>query len=335
MLFEPKALSTTTLPKEELENDLRNAKRFGPCAIGDKALYLGRYLRDRSLYVPVSSVHRAFKRVAMSRGGFNRKGLFATLPYLVVLFDDGKERSCLFKKEEDVDLFLLEMKQRHPAIKRHSKEAEKLLKERRYRLEEKKRKLEQVKGLAVIHTLDESIALLEKTPRLSIELSAAAKQKRMHDMSNPAYKWVALAITIMGVLAALYGAYQFLHGASFSIFFMLFGFGAIFLFSGAHVLPTSENNRTAILRRFTNSIDAMEKALADTPDFPVPARYAHPTVLQWMEQIIADQRADTAAEALEQLKKDLKALNADVEVDPEEFEDIITIKPLFLVYHYE
>lgn len=36
MLFEPKALSTTTLPKEELENDLRNAKRFGPCAIGDR-----------------------------------------------------------------------------------------------------------------------------------------------------------------------------------------------------------------------------------------------------------------------------------------------------------
>ena len=84
-----------------------------------------------------------------------------------------------------------------------------------------------------------------------------------------------------------------------------------------------------------DTIDAMEKALADTPDFPVPARYAHPTVLQWMEQIIADQRADTAAEALEQLKKDLKALNADVEVDPEEFEDIITIKPLFLVHHYE
>ena len=34
-------------------------------------------------------VTRVYKRVAMSKGGFSGKGIFATLSYLVVEFDGG------------------------------------------------------------------------------------------------------------------------------------------------------------------------------------------------------------------------------------------------------
>ena len=39
---------------------------------------------------------------------------------------------------------------------------------------------------------------LNKNEELSIALSAGAKRKRVYDRSNPAYKWVALSITLLG-----------------------------------------------------------------------------------------------------------------------------------------
>ena len=42
----------------------------------------------------------------MSKGGFTGKGFFGSLPYLVVEYDDGKQKQCNFKHEEDVDRLL-------------------------------------------------------------------------------------------------------------------------------------------------------------------------------------------------------------------------------------
>ena len=42
----------------------------------------------------------------MSKGGFTGKGVFGTLSYLVVVYEDGKEKQCNFKHEEDVDRFV-------------------------------------------------------------------------------------------------------------------------------------------------------------------------------------------------------------------------------------
>ena len=70
-------------------------------------------------------------------------------------------------------------------------------------------------------------------------------------------------------------------------------------------------------------------------DFPVPARYAHPVVLQRMIRVLREGRAQSAEEALTVVKADLKALNADVQVSQEEYDEVVAIKPMFLVSDYE
>ena len=79
----------------------------------------------------------------------------------------------------------------------------------------------------------------------------------------------------------------------------------------------------------------MQRYIDAFPDFPVPARYAHPVVLRRMEEILAMERAGTVKEALEVLKGDLKSLNSSVTVDQETYEDVMKIKPLFLVMDYK
>ena len=69
--------------------------------------------------------------------------------------------------------------------------------------------------------------------------------------------------------------------------------------------------------------------------FPVPACYAHPLVLKWMQDIVRTGRAQTADEALQTLKEDLQKLNASVTVEQEEYDEIVVIKPLFLVMDYK
>ena len=91
-----------------------------------------------------------------------------------------------------------------------------------------------------------------------MDLSLSAKKKRTYDRSNPAYKWVALAVVILGIGAFLYGIYSLLTHAGFGMYFLLFGLAAIFLFAGANVLPTSKNNKKYIENQLERSIQQME-----------------------------------------------------------------------------
>lgn len=75
----------------------------------------------------------------MSKGGFTGKGAFGTLSYLVVVYENGKEKQCNFKHEEDVDRLLAYIEERFPQIPLHSIEAERKLEEKRKWLEEKQR----------------------------------------------------------------------------------------------------------------------------------------------------------------------------------------------------
>ena len=99
MFLKPQKLGNDGLSEEELLADRKNCKKIGPCGVGKKALYLNSFYIDRQYYIPVRSVSRVFKRVAMSKGGFSGKGMFATIPYLVVVYEDGKEKQCNFKYE--------------------------------------------------------------------------------------------------------------------------------------------------------------------------------------------------------------------------------------------
>ncbi len=68
----------------------------------------------------------------MSKGGFTGKGVFGTLSYLVVVYEDGKkEKQCNFKHEEDVDRLLAYIEERFPQIPLHSIEAERKLEEKK------------------------------------------------------------------------------------------------------------------------------------------------------------------------------------------------------------
>ena len=80
---------------------------------------------------------------------------------------------------------------------------------------------------------------------------------------------------------------------------------------------------------------AMEDYLSVRPGFPLPARYAHPVVLRRMVRAMEYGRAATADQALEVVKQDLRALNSSVEVDQEEYDEVVAIKALFLNENYE
>ena len=103
MIFKPHPLSTSRLPASELEKDRKSCRKVGPCGIGKKAIYLNSFYIDRCYYIPFTAVRRVFKRVAMSKGGFSGKGMFASMPYLVVEYDDGQQKQCNFKYENQVD----------------------------------------------------------------------------------------------------------------------------------------------------------------------------------------------------------------------------------------
>lgn len=327
-----KALSRSQLPKETLSADKKACRRFGPCGVGEQALYLNSFWFERCYYVPIAAVRRVFKRVAMSQGGFTGKGAFGTIPYLVVEYDDGQEKQCTFKREEDVDLLLAHLAAVHPEIPGLSRDgerrlAEKAAKEARRYVKELTPQAEKTR-----QELEQAKAVLQKKPELTAKLSAAAKAKRIDDRSNHAYRWVAMAIMLAGFIALVYGVRSLVQKDSSGLYFLLLGLAAIFLFSGLHVFPTSKNNRKAIEKDWRDSIAAMEKALPI--GFPVPACYAHPIVLDRMIRVIREGRAQTAPEALAQVKEDLKALTADVQVEQEEHDEVVAIKPMFLLQDY-
>lgn len=331
----PKKLGREELDKQTLKEDRRHCRRFGPCGVGKKALYLNSFYIDRMYYVPISSVKRVYKRIAMSRGGFTGRGIFAAIPYLIVEYDDGQEKQCIFKVEEMVDQMISCIHESWPKIPVHSVQAQKKLEEKQRTLELKQEKMENSKARGTIRQLQSAQAYLERKPALYEQLSSAAHKKRVQEQTNPAYRWAALAIVLMGAVSFIYGIYALSSHLGSAMYFLLFGLAAIFLFSGAHVLPTGKNNAAYVQGVLEQAQKEMERYTAGYPEFPVPSYYAHPAVLQRMEEILADERAADTGDALEVLKKDLQAMNSSVTVEQEEYDEIMAIKPLFLVMDYK
>ena len=335
MIFKPTPLGPVHLDPSELAADKKNCRHFGPCGVGEKALYLNSFYFDRRYYLPYGSITRVFKRVAMSKGGFSKRGVFASIPYLVVEYDGGKQKQCNFKYEEQVDQLLACLEKTHPEIKLVSADVEKRLAERQRKLAAQKKPDISSQARKNIQSLQDAAGYLDKKPELALELSQSARRKRAYLCSNPSYRWAALAITLMGMAALVYGVYLFTQHRGFAVYCTLFGLAAIFMFSGASVLPTARNNRTAIMDRARKAQQAMEEYISSCHDFPLPARYAHPIVLKRMQRAIEDGRAIWPSDALEVVKQDLKALNSSVEVDQEEYDEVVAIKALFLNENYQ
>ena len=215
------------------------------------------------------------------------------------------------------------------AEKRKAKEAEKAA-----------RKLPELSDDAkhTVTVLRRAKEYLDAKPELSNELSAAQRRKRAQLQSKPVYRYVALAIFVMGIVSAAYGLYAVTtHTGGYGIYFALFGFAAIFLFSSYNMLPTAHNNHSAIMKRAEKAEAAMAEYVKHYPNgaFPVPSHYAHPIVLKQMADAIEEGRAVTVPEALTAVENRLKSLNADVQVEQEEYDEVVVIKAMFLNHDYQ
>ena len=105
MLFPPKPLSSVTFTPEELKADKGSWLKFDSCALGKRALYVGGHYLSNRYYIPLVRVKRVFKRLAVSKGFYEGK-VFGSIAYLVVIYDDGKEKVCRFEHEEELDQIL-------------------------------------------------------------------------------------------------------------------------------------------------------------------------------------------------------------------------------------
>lgn len=283
MIIKPAQLGREALERAVMLEDRKNCKRFGPCGVGEKALYLSSFYISCRYYLPYGGITRVFKRVAMSKGGYSHKGIFASIPYLVVEYDGGREKQCTYKYEEQVDQLLACLKQLRPEIKQVSAQAEVRQRERKRavpspRLSEEARQ--------TLELLKQAEAVLEKRPDLYLELSKAAQQKRR------------LLLTVE-----------------------------------RRRKKDIKEKEGSVLERADQAKAAMEQFLP--PDFLVPARYAHPVVLRRMRRVVETGRAISHQNALEVVKQDLKALNANVEVSQEEHDEVVAVKAMFLNENYQ
>ena len=141
------------------------------------------------------------------------------------------------------------------------------------------------------------------------------------------YKWVALFITLLGAVAFLYGVYSLFQKMDYALYFTLFGLAAVFFFAGANVLPT-------IGKQLKEAREKVAVYIKQYPNFPLPEYYAHPIVLKRMIRVLKEGKAKTKDEALEVVKKELQLLNSSVQVEQEEYDEVVAIKPMFLIENY-
>ena len=367
MMFAPAAIAEHKMTAEDLRRDSRNCVRTGPCGIGEKAVYLNSFFVDRRYYVMWQDIGRVFKRVAMSRGGFTGKGVFGSIPYLVVLLKDGTERQCNFKYEDEVDLFLSLVRSRHPEIPTMSEKAQARMEEERAREEARYVKDLTPQAQASMEELRRARAYLDREPEIPAFLSVTAKEKRITDRMNPWYRYAALAIFLLAVGSVLFGIYAVIRQEGYAVYFVLFGMALIFYTMSAQVLPTGRNNRRYADGRWQKALrqsgeyisrygdtGAAPSAVSGSPAapvsgtggrpdsaaagavsaFPLPAQYAHPATIDRMIRVIREGRAQTVEEAYEVMKKDLRAINSDVTVSQVEYDEITAIKPMFLLCGY-
>ncbi len=335
MLFAPTCLGTTKLSREELKEDRKNCIKAGPCGLGKKAMYLNSFFIDRQYYISYRDIIRCFKRVAMSKGGFSGKGIFGTMSYLVVQYGTGLEKQCNFKYEEDVDIFLTELGKIQPDMPLHSVEAEYKL--RKAEEEEKARYLKVLspEQEASVNELKNAEELINTYPNQYSRLSSTARQKRIIDRINPTYQKVALVILLLSIFSALFGIYAILHGQGMAVYFVLFGFSFIFIVISSRILPTGHNNKRSAQKEWEDALSDMTSKISDKSDFPLPPQYAHPVVIERMIRVIREGRATTVAEAFRTMKDDLRKLNSDVTVSQKEYDEVVTVKPMFLIMDYK
>ena len=336
LYLKPRLLGSVGLDDTLLKADKKSCVHCGPCGVGEHALYLNSYWLDRRWYIPVSNIQRAYKRVAMSKGGFTGKGIFGAIPYLVVEYGNGEVRQFTFKHEHHVDAMIAEIQRRFPRIKTMSEAAAKKLEEARRAEEARYKKELSPRAEATLAELRRMQAYLEARPDLATRLAADSKAKRVDQLTHPAHKWAAAAIFALALVASAYGFHSWMSGTGDSgLYILLVGFSALFFFSSSRVLPTARMNRKALAAALDKTRTELAEYLAAYPGFPLPVRYAHPLTVARMIRSVREGRSETVEDAFEDMKAVLKSLNSSVTVSQTEYDEVITIKPIFLLENYQ
>ena len=255
--------------------------------------------------------------------------------YSAVQFGSGKEKQCRFRHEADVDRMLAQIEKEHPNIPTHSAKAERKLADAE--AAEQSRYLKELPSEAAdaVSALILDKTYLEQRPSLSNALTSTAKQKRIADNIKPAFLITGVVLAAIGILAALYGLFAWLSHRPYALYFVLGG-GVLFLFTlSANMLPNKWTSKKQAQLGWDAAVADMRAFLSERPDFPVPAQYAHPIVLERMIRILREGKAKDAAKAYAVMKKELKALNSSTRVSQSEYDEVVTVKPLFLVCDYQ
>lgn len=336
LYLKPRLLGSVGLDDAVLKADKTACVHCGPCGVGEQALYLNSYWLDRRFYIPVSNIQRAYKRIAMSKGGFTGKGVFGAIPYLVVEYGNGEVKQCTFKHEHHVDMVIAEVQRRFPRIRTMSEAAARKLEDARRAEEARYVKKLSPRAEETLAELRRVQAFLEARPDLATRLAADSKAKRVDQITNPAYKWAALAIFGMALAATAYGFYSWMSGrGDSSLYILLGGLASLFFFSSSRVLPTARMNRKAIAEALDKTRGELADYVSACPDFPLPVRYAHPVTVARMIRSVREGRAETVDEAFEDMKAVLRSLNASVTVSQTEYDEVVAIKPMFLLENYQ
>ncbi|MCR5278003.1 MAG: ATPase P, partial [Lachnospiraceae bacterium] len=223
----------------------------------------------------------------------------------------------------------------HPEIPTHSAEAEERL--RKAEEEEKKKYLKELSPEAAetVSELQNARVYLAKQQESADRLAFTAKQKRTLDSISPTYRLVAILILVAGIGSALWGAYAWYnHILNESVYFVLFGFAAIFFAMASRVLPSGTRNRKYGEEEWEKALATQSEYIKGYKGFPIPAYYAHPIVFDRMIRAVMMGRCMDMTGALEIVKADLKALNPSVTVTQKEYDEVVVVKPLFALMEY-
>jgi hypothetical protein len=331
----PVLIGQHALSDDDLRRDKSMSEKIGPIGIGRDAIYLNSFYFHMRYYAVWDDVIRVYKQIAMSKGGFTGIGAFGAMSYLVVELTNGTVKRCNFKYERDVDRALAYIEDNFPDIPTHSRKAEQKLEEAE-RAEES-RYLSELSDKAeeTISRLEYAEDYLEEDAGLYRELSYAAGKLRVQQNISPGRRALGIIIFVISIalLAAAFPVWRMGYG--WWMYLLLFG-GAFLIFSlSGNLVPIGRNSKKRIMKDWNDAVDACDKYISTEKRFPVPARYAHPVVLERMIRVIKEGRAETAEDALEVVKDDLKALNKSVTVSQQEYDEVVAVKPMFLVSDYK
>ena len=330
MILSPRPYTSSALSETMLNEDRRVMKSVRVSA-GCHALYFKRFPLSRTRYVPYDNIERVYKRIAMTKGGFSGRGAFLSAAYIVIVLNSGVEEAIYIGSEEVADRVLEDIRLYSPSTRLLSKEGEKRRVEEE-RTAEKQRASLSAQAASLLHEFESQKGFLEEEARHYKRLERAFGMMRSYDISKPVYRYAATAIVSLGIVSALFGIISMVTGLrDNALYFVIFGIGAVLLFSGFSVIPSRRGSRKAIEKELSQAVTEMEEYITRYDGFALPACYAHPVVFERMCRIVLEGKASTLESCFSIMKDDLRAIDSSCTVTKSEYDEITAIKPMFQV----